>query len=345
MNLIKNIFYQSVDKSGLNYLSRKKNANSVLFLTYHLVQPYSDNFKRFDYRNVVSTEDFDRQIKFLKSNYDLISLSEAVALLAEDWQKGNYAVITFDDGFKNNYQYAFPILKNNGVSATFYVCTNFINEQKILWTEQVTALLTFTNKEKIKLVLDKPVTFHLRYQQEVELASIKIRHYLKLQSAEEKNRVVNALENECSDVSEILNEDPERYAFMNWNELNEMAGQNMIIGSHTHNHVLLNMVDTGTSLKELQTSKNILEEKLKQPCVHFSYPNGGRENFTKEHIQQLKQVGYQSAATQISGFNKPGIDMFQLRRINITRDMPLVVFKAYASGNYSFRSANFMKEY
>jgi len=345
MSIIKNLFYQSIDKSGLNYLARRKNANSVLILTYHLVLPYSDNFKRFDYRNVVSTDAFDQQIKFLRNNYDVISMDEAVRLLSRKWQKGNYAVITFDDGFKNNYLHAFPVLKNNGVSAAFYVCTDFIDEQKVLWTEQITALLTFTKREKIRLILNKPVTFHLRGLQDVEWASIKIRRYLKVKPAEEKNRVLSQLLDQCSDVTDIINEDAGRYAFMNWSELNEMAEHNMIIGAHTHTHVLLNMVDAATSLKEMKTSKKILEEKLQRPCIHFSYPNGARENFTNEHIKQLKQSGYRSAATQISGFNTPGTDVYQLKRINITRDMNLVVFKAYASGNYSFRQPKLSTDY
>ncbi len=81
MSLLKKIVYQSINLSGINAWSRKRHANSILFLTYHLVLPYSEKFKRFDYRNVVSTDRFDEQIRFLKKNYQIISLSEAHRLM------------------------------------------------------------------------------------------------------------------------------------------------------------------------------------------------------------------------------------------------------------------------
>ncbi len=334
MSLLKEVIYQSIDRSGLNMWARKKNANSILFLTYHLVLPYSEKFKRFDYRNVVSTDNFDKQIRFLKKKYDVISLSEAHHLMQDKWQKGSYAVITFDDGFRNNYTDAYPVLKNNKVPATFYVCTNYIAQNKMLWTEVVTALLTFTKKDQIQLNLKKPEIFTLNSMKDVEKTSLKIRRYLKTSTISEKNRILKELQKQCDDVINPLEQDADRYRFMNWNEVREMADNNMEIGSHTENHILLNMADAETTFKELKNSKATLERELKRTCLHFSYPNGGAENYSQEHIWQLRQLGYHSAATQIKGFNNKDTDVFQIRRINISRDMSLAVFKAYTSGNY-----------
>ncbi len=204
----------------------------------------------------------------------------------------------------------------------------------MLWTEIVTALLTFTNRKQIQLNLKESVDFSLDSPHDVEKTSLIIRRYLKKSPVAEKNRILNELQQQCNDITNPVELDAERYRFMNWAEVREMANNNMEIGSHTENHILLNMVDARTAFNELKNSKETLEKELKKTCFHFSYPNGSSENFSHENIVQLRQLGYRSAATQIKGFNNKDTDVFQIKRINISRDMDLAVFKAYTSGNY-----------
>ena len=334
-SFFKKSIFKTVNLAGLNSLRRFKNRKSILILTYHSVLPDSERFEQFDYRNCVSSENFDQQIIYLKKKYSVISMDEAVNRINTNTVNKSFAVITFDDGFRNNFKYAFPVLAQNGVPGTFYTATDFMDKENILWTEVVTALILFTKKKQISIQLDEDCVLPLQSNEDKISASIKIRKYLKNKFDAEKNRVLQDLKYQCSDVGSILERDEERYAFMKWQEVREMAEAGMEIGSHTHTHTLLNMVDEQTTYEELDTSKKLIEKHLNRACNHFSYPNGELENFTTAHILQLEALGYHSAVSQVKGVNTNQDNLYKLKRINISSKMSLDVFKTYISGNYN----------
>ena len=333
-NFVKNILYSALDISGLNHLYKKKNNGTVLILTYHSVLPYSPKFDGFDYRNCVSVEAFDDQIKHLKKQYDIISLKEALERLREDRLDNIHVVITFDDGFKNNHDYALPVLLDNDAKAVFYIATDFIGKHYMLWTEKVNDILLNTQLTKLKLHLDEPIELDLSSIAKREKASVLVRTYLKFHPVEVENRVLAELSELTGYDNWAIKEDPDRYDFMTWNDVKEMHQAGMEIGSHTHTHTLLNMMDEQSSFNELSISKNEIETNLKTPCNLFSYPNGDKGNFLPVHFNQLKKLGYSCATTQLKGYNKIGSNIFALNRMNITSKMSLSVFKAMVSGSY-----------
>ncbi|KAA3613245.1 MAG: hypothetical protein D8M58_13140 [Calditrichaeota bacterium] len=334
-NLTKNLIYSTLDYSGINRLFRQKNGKSVLILTYHSVLPYSSRFDEFDYRNCVSTEAFDAQIKYLKKHYDLITLNEAVERLNENKLDNIHVVLTFDDGFKNNYDFALPVLLDNNTSAVFYLSTDFIGKQYMLWTEKVNDIILNTQKTKLKIHLDKLVDLDLSSIEKREKASVLVRTYLKFNSINEENRVLGEMTELTGYDNWAIKKDPDRYDFMTWDEVKKMHQAGMEIGSHTHTHTLLNMMDEQNSFDELSTSKKEIETNLNTDCNLFSYPNGDKGNFLDIHFEQLKKLGYSCATTQLKGYNKPGGNIFALNRMNITSKMTLPVFKAMVSGSYS----------
>lgn len=334
-DLFKKSIFKAVNISGLNSLHRFKNRKSILILTYHSVLPDSERFGQFDYRNCVTSENFDRQIKYLKKKYSVISIDEAADKIKTNTVDKPFAVITFDDGFRNNFKYAFPVLTQNGVPGTFYIATDFMDKENILWTEVVTALILFTKEKQISVRLDEDYILPLQSTEDKISASIKIRKYLKNKFDAEKNKVLQDLKYQCSDVGSILEHDEDRYAFMKWEDARQMAEAGMVIGSHTHTHTLLNMVDEQEVYEELDISKKQIEKYLSIPCNHFSYPNGERDNFTAANILQLEALGYRSAVSQVKGFNTNQENLYKLKRINISSKMSFDVFKTYISGSFN----------
>jgi peptidoglycan/xylan/chitin deacetylase (PgdA/CDA1 family) len=102
-------------------------------LAYHKVHPSIEDNGAL----TVTPEDFDKQLKLLTKNYEIISLESLVKnfqLLAETGKK--YVVITFDDGYKNNYEYAIPILEKYNLTATIFCTAGFINtKRRFFWDE------------------------------------------------------------------------------------------------------------------------------------------------------------------------------------------------------------------
>lgn len=327
-------FYFFLDKAMINNAIRMLHQNNLLIVTYHSVIPASKRFKEFDYRNCVSAETFDSLISLLKKDYDIITMAKAEVNLAQNRLDGRQAVITFDDGFRNNFLYAFPILQKHHVPAAFYLTTSFIGKRELLWTEKINHLIMGSRLQQLELILDKPCRFDLTDEKAKRSASIQIRTFLKNSDRSKKEEVLDQLMQYFSGDHDIIEHDADRYEFLSWDEVRIMQQAGMEIGSHTHRHNTLNMLSEEDSFSELRDSKAAIEKEVGIACNLFSYPNGESGNYKSVHIEQLQALGYTSAVTQIRGFNNSKTPRHELRRINITSQMDLSVFKAYIAGSF-----------
>lgn len=316
--------------SAFRYFNRKK----LLVLTYHgVVDKFPGNSGDFEYRNFVSVDQFKSQISFLKKNYYAIQpgFNNFYDIFLGTWP---YTfLITFDDGFRNNYERAFPVLKQKQVLAIFFITTGLISKKEMLWTEKITYSIFKTKKDSVVLNLDCPTSFSISTIRQKETASQKIGSYLKRSS---KNKIVKVLKELTEQLNDIYFEDasPERYQFLNWREVIKMSESGMIIGSHTLSHMLLSCLTENEANDELKKSKQIIEQTLNAPCVFFSYPNGTVEDFNSNHKSILNKLGYRCAFSQISGLSKvnPCMDKYEIKRINISKEMDLITFEAYICG-------------
>lgn len=330
--IFKNTFLTTCKIMGFFRLFRKLNSRKLVVLTYHGIgtSPKND-VNDFEYRNCVSTEQFEKQIDYMLHYYK--------PLHGDDWlQQGSkhlfndrHFLLTFDDGFLNNYTLAYPILCKKSVTAIFFVTTGFIGKRQLLWTEKIIYLLMNTTSSTVTVTLGFPTTLGLETFVEKESACQKVRKNLKQSTKAEIECVLNELAQQITDVS-LENVPMGRYAFMNWNHLEEMAKKHMIIGSHTENHMLLSNLSLSEVERELTISKVKIEQALGKECLLFSYPNGTKNDFTEEHKRILKNSGYKYVFSQIPGFNTESTDLFEIRRLNITNKMDLTTFEATVSG-------------
>ncbi len=335
-NLIKKVYFYFLDRALINKFFLWRQEPGVTILTYHSVLPNSAPIQKYEYRNCVTQQQFLEQIRFLKRYFKIVSLEEALSLLKKGELKQHYAVITFDDGYKNNYLYALPVLKEEKVSASFFLTTGLIGSNDCLWTDWITYLLFHSKNSVIELNLpNHHFHFELACEESRIRASVMLRSFLKMSQSENLQNVLDQLKEQVGDILPPVQGDPDRYAFLNWQEVKAMNEAGMDIGAHTHNHLLLRMLSDEQAYFELSTSKKIIEKNLGKFCLHFAYPNGGRNDFNEKHIAFLKELGFKAAVTQIPGINRPGTDLFRLKRINISNKMTLPVFKAYVSGTYN----------
>src|SRR5262245_24027006 len=129
--------------AGVFRLFRWLNRNRLIILTYHSVLPSTSEIDAGESRNVVDENAFAWQMGYLAKRYRCLRLEQAVALLESNRRLPPYAVVvTFDDGFRNNLQYAYPILRRTGVPAAIFLTTGHIGRgTQLLWTERVGRLL------------------------------------------------------------------------------------------------------------------------------------------------------------------------------------------------------------
>lgn len=320
---------------GLFRLARWVNRDRLLILTYHGVLPWAERRNGYLSRNVVAEDDFRWQMSYLTKAYHCLGLSDAVERLSAGRPLPRYSVVvTFDDGFRNNYLYAYPILKHHGIPATVFLTTAHIGRgTKPLWTERVGLLLSRTPKRAVTLDLDGTrVTLRLRTDGERAAATRRVLRALKALPVDRRDRVLQDLEVQAAVSDGDAGRDADRYAFLSWEEVLEMAGSGIEFGSHTEDHAILTSLPEEARAAEIVRSKEEIERRLERPCRLFAYPNGTPADFDERDKANLKAAGYLCALTQVPGFNGSGMDLFELRRVNIGRGHRGLMFVAQFSG-------------
>ena len=266
----------------------------------------------------MKTTTFDSHIRFLKSNFRLLTLDQFLLHLEHHLPFENRScLITFDDGWLDNYQNAFPILTKYQVPATIFLTVGFIGTNKIFW------------QEKLKCVLKKSIAIDTDAINFIKALSAR-KNITPVQSDSVQSyhswieAFIHALKNKpqllINDlISEIVNHYElsegcnNNRSFMNWTEIINSCSDNIQFGSHGITHSILT-VDNDTAENEIFHSKRIIEHKLHLPIKAFSYPNG---NFSTETVNLVKQSGYCAAFSTIPGFVDDKSDPFRLYRYNI----------------------------
>ena len=227
----------------------------------------------------VDEDAFSKQMNYLKKNYNVIPLDDYVKGLVEGRTfKKNTVVITFDDGYLNNYAHAYPILKKLGLKATVFITYDFVNKNSFAWWDRLEH-----SGEKIDLNLLKSSS-----PAEIEAETI-----------------------ELTGLSPDSRK-PKKYEFMNWEQIKEMNDV-FEIGSHTMTHPILTNVSLKEAEKEITQSKTKIEKKIGREVKSFSYPNG---NYNDELVKIVKKAGYKCAVVYNKGVNNKN-KMLKLHRRGI----------------------------
>ncbi|KAA3618744.1 MAG: hypothetical protein DWQ05_07220 [Calditrichaeota bacterium] len=332
--LLKSVFYGTMQATGLFELTRRLNANKALILTYHgVLETGSENYVN---RNCVSKDMFEKQMLWLKNNYNPVHLSDLVEMLQGKKKMPPHAVaVTFDDGFHNNYKVAFPVLEKHNVPATIFVTTDFINTKgEQLWTERIDSIIYSATILRLRLPIDgEDGLFDISTPENKIKSSDRIRKILKSQSRRERERHILLLEQQIEGVREFIDEMDERYAFLQWQDIAAMVKSGIIeIGSHTCSHSILSTLTHEEVKTELLNAKMAIEAQLAMPCKLFSYPNGTPKDFSRRDKNILQELGYAAAFSQIDGLNSVGEDVYALKRINIVRSANFAFFLSKITG-------------
>ncbi len=275
---------------------------SLLILNYHrvgdaLATPYdSGTFS-------CTTAEFDWQVQYLKRRFHIVTLDEAVAIVHGRTQpKSASVLLTFDDGYRDNYDEAFAVLRKHGVSATFFLPTAFVGTGKLPWWDVIAYLAKNSTADRITLTYPEPTDFDLSPANRANA----IRSVLKLfkrPSVTDAERFIAGLEAACGCARPTAS--AER-CFLTWEEAREMQAGGMCFGSHTHTHEILGKLPGLRQLEELVVSREILERELGRAIDTLAYPVGQPDTFSAETFQALRDARYSTAFSFYSGVNLPG---------------------------------------
>lgn len=265
----------------------------ILCLLYHRIKPYTDDL----YNITVSPHNFENHLKYLKEHYNIIRFDD-------DWSgvKQDSVAITFDDGYADNFVYAYPLLKKYNIPATFFVSTGTLDTKNEYWWDEITRLCI---SEK-------------NYGKEFELED-ELFNY-KWSVTDRESAIDMALS-----LRHLLRREPDIGCWMDWHEqliqwsglgkdgreenysmscaqIKEASDSGIItIGAHTVNHFSLGAQYKEQQMFECEESISRLRQITGDKINTFSYPFGGRADYNKDTFDILKKCGIEKASTTCAG--------------------------------------------
>ena len=311
----KSLVHGALDWSGRPRRERRKLRGKLIILTYH---SFCTNWPSGLF-NSLPVNRFEQQIRFLKNNFKVVSLRQGLEYLQHGYvDEQPWVTITIDDGFRDNYSYAWPILQRYVVPATIFLATDFIDNGRPPWPTQLVEILERTKAKMMETPIKADLNNH---NSRSDIARHLKKTWSPLSPVERFDRLAGLRRH-------LRVDDKSHYLPLSWEQIHEMWKGGIDFGSHTVYHSILTEVDQTISMRELQDSKCRLESELQEPCVLFAYPDGKHNSESKE---ALELCGYQAALTQDFGFNPDANSMLELKRIEIPYHDPFPSFRSRVS--------------
>jgi peptidoglycan/xylan/chitin deacetylase (PgdA/CDA1 family) len=296
----------------LEYLQER---DMLLVLNYHRIgNPANDLFAPGVFS--ATGDQLSDQISHLKRHVSLVTLEEALAFAEgtiKDKSRRCRVLITFDDGYLDNYEVAFPILRSHGMQGVFFLVTSMVGSCSVPWWDHIAYLMKTARQRR----------FCLRYPGDLHVnlddngLTRGLRDVLKLYKAPTNTdpaRFIRELKEEAK--ANTLPGTLRR--FLNWDEAREMINGGMVIGSHTHSHTVLSQLGPDEQRQELAKSRSILREQLGIETAVLAYPVGNTTSFSDQTQQLARETGYRAAFSFYGGTNPRGTARsYDIERVGI----------------------------
>jgi peptidoglycan/xylan/chitin deacetylase (PgdA/CDA1 family) len=270
----------------------------------------------------VQQDSFERQIVFLKERFEILSFANVLELWREGrWDaKKRYCTITFDDGWLDNYRYAWPILQRYAVPATIFLPTSWIGTSRWFWPDRLGFLLCAGNSAAGSRQWGEVRAVLRRRGFRVPDGQIPPKEFSELVIQAAKDRSVEEVEMLIETIQGTTGIAlPAERILMNWDEVGAMSRQGITFGSHACTHTLLPQLTSEQCAGELAESVRVLEARGSNTVPVFCYPNG---SYNEAIAKQVAQAGYTAAVTTDFGYETSHPPNMQaLHRIGIHDDV------------------------
>jgi peptidoglycan/xylan/chitin deacetylase (PgdA/CDA1 family) len=321
-----NLLLWLLDILEINAICRMINRKKALILWYHGI--CDDGFsllRGYDERHIPVSL-FRKQLGYLKKRgYVFTNMSGLVTAIKKRESVKNLVVLTFDDGFKNIVENAYPIMKEYGARGCFYLISDLIGTKELIWTDYIETVIRNQKKGDFQFIFKgEKVNYALRDEKSYERAMMDIK--TKLRAIPDNERIKH-LEQFANIKPDNV---PEEFIMSNWEQINELEPNVLEIGSHTRRHPNCANLTSDKELEdEILDSKIYIEKNTGRMIKHFCYPAG---SFNDAVVARVKEYEYESAVTIVHGFNDENSDLFRLRRIETNERF--LYFKSSVSGSY-----------
>jgi peptidoglycan/xylan/chitin deacetylase (PgdA/CDA1 family) len=329
---------QTLGRLGLLGLLERATAMrrpGLIVLTYHRI---ADPARNPFYDPVISAtpESFRTQLKWLTRHIRLLNCAEVITQVESSSRWRETAVLlTFDDGYRDNFDVALPILREFKAPALFLIPTAFLNSPALPWWDHIayvfkqTKIRQFTLRQKAGPDdASPPLEINLEIMPPSAAIMTVVRAFLHGTITDERwflEQLCQLAEVEL-DAHQIT-----RGLLMSWDQVQSLAslGAHFAIGAHSHSHRNLATLDENSQRDELTQSKQILEQRLKREISVLAYPYGWPGTYSTLTKVLTAEAGYHLAFSSRERINRPGtLDRFDIGRLSVGLGDTLALLRA-----------------
>lgn len=273
---------------------------------------------------MVDCETFAEQMAVVKRRFKVLSVEE----FADRMERrrpfdSSSCLITFDDGWQDNFTNAYPVLRRYELPAVVFLPANFIGRKRLFWQEDLVHLLVLA-----VLTVRREPTREVRFRDVLD--STGLGEILGLRDADMRPQVIEAINRNRKGLtpsaveavlanlrSELGVENGDvagMDGFLNWEQITEMSQYGITFGGHGAEHRLLSEMPIDEAREDIRVSKEVMDCRFKGTCPTFSYPRG---YWTPQVAELVKAAGFRLGFLARGGCVSCEDDRFLLRRINI----------------------------
>lgn len=322
---LKKHFFKTADCLSPFNLIRKLN-KGPLVLVYHGVEKELINPRVQTLHIPLPT--FEQQMDFLRRSRQVISMDDLYSCFFHNHPLDpSHILITFDDGYKNNRSLAAPLLESLGFPFSVFISTRHVEERRRFPIYRLRAALHYAENKKLAVrCLD--TTFDLDTKAQRGRALEAISGVLKTSPRRLVESIVQDVTGSISEARWLeidhlfSSEEP-----MDWGDIRQLSDRGVTIGSHCHDHFILNASQEPAEIEyQLSTSKRLIEQNAGR-CSYIAYPNGGKEDITPGALRMVRDNRYLLGFTSVKGVIRDGVHPFLLARVFAPDDLDRFKFR------------------
>ena len=285
-------------------VARIRGKKGVRVLMYHRITRYGALFEGTD------IDDFVEQMRWLKHHCTIIAPEEFTETLGRPDFRRPPVLVTFDDGYRDYYQNAFPVLEELKIPSLVFLATGFLDDGGLIWTDAIVWAVRRSPRRRVSLPWNNRAEFNLSKEGDQKRCYGQAKEYLKnLRDAD--RRIWQAR------LFERLDVDPARTdvgrQMLTWDEVRATMGLTRY-GGHTHTHPILSQLEPRQAEEEITRCRSRIREETGRTPRYFAYPNGRAQDFTEDTKVILRRYGFELAFATIEGTHAPGMDLYAIRR-------------------------------
>jgi len=293
---------------------------------YHYVRPDQIDYPNF---NNLDVEKFKKQLDYFESNYGFISKDDYIEAIKNN-KNLDGVVLTFDDGFKDHYNYVLPELNKKGIWGIFYLSTGVYSTKKLLGVHRTHYLkgkygASFILDEVLGLIndnmldhetiekFDSDIYTHTSYEEDEKQLRRLFNYYIKY---EYRDDILNTLMDRFFNEQKLFEE-----VYLSISEIEELNNSGNMIGSHTVSHKVLSRLTYDEQYSEINHAINFIDKIVRQDYKSFAYPYGYDSSYNANTLKVLNELDVDDACIFDNRVQERDIKQYELSRIDCNQFM------------------------